>query len=95
MHENEVDLIIIGADRNNPDAIAQRDDILAVYQVEELQMPDDESVTLPVERVGGREIAENVTKVNADMVWELGYTGEDVLVALIDTGVRLDHADLP
>ena len=89
-----VNLVSCYADESVMDAIAQRDDILAVYQVEELQMPDDESVTLPVERVGGREIAENVTKVNADMVWELGYTGEDVLVALIDTGVRLDHADL-
>ena len=89
-----VNLVSCYADESVMDAIAQRDDILAVYQVEEFQMPDDESVTLPVERVGGREIAENVTKVNANMVWELGYTGEDVLVALIDTGVRLDHADL-
>lgn len=89
-----VNLVSFYADESVMDAIAQRDDILAVYQVEEFQMPDDESVTLPVERVGGREIAENVTKVNANMVWELGYTGEDVLVALIDTGVRLDHADL-
>lgn len=74
-------------------AISQRKDILTYYVCEEFQCIEDESVT-SVERGDGREIAENVVKVNADQVWELGYTGEDVLVALIDTGVRLDHADL-
>ena len=74
-------------------AISQRKDILAVYQCEEFQCIEDESV-MPIERGDRREIAENIVKVNADQVWALGYTGEDVLVALIDTGARLDHADL-
>ena len=75
------------------DEISQRDDVLAVYRCEEFSCLYDES-TVSVERGDGREIAENIVKVNADQVWALGYTGEDVLVALIDTGVRLDHADL-
>ncbi len=74
-------------------AISQRKDILAVYQCEEFQCIEDESV-MSSERGDRREIAENIVKVNADQVWALGYTGEDVLVALIDTGARLDHADL-
>ena len=76
------------------DEISLRSDVMAVYQVEEFQLPEDENVAIAAERGDGREIAENILKVNADQVWELGYTGEDVLVALIDTGVRLDHADL-
>ena len=76
------------------DEISLRSDVMAVYQVEEFQLPEDENVAIAAERCDGREIAENILKVNADQVWELGYTGEDVLVALIDTGVRLDHADL-
>ena len=82
------------AEESLMDEISRRDDVLAVYQVEEFPLPEDENISIPAERGDGREIAENILKVNADQVWELGYTGDDVLVALIDTGVRLDHADL-
>ena len=82
------------AEESLMDKILQRDDVMAVYQVEEFSLPEDENLAIPVERGDGREIAENIVKVNADKVWELGYTGEDVLVALIDTGVNLNHADL-
>ena len=82
------------AEESLMDEISRRDDVLAVYQVEEFSLPEDENFSIPAERGDGREIAENIVKVNANQVWELGYTGDDVLVALIDTGVRLDHADL-
>jgi subtilisin family serine protease len=41
------------------------------------------------------EITYNVQKVNANQVWnELGYTGENVIVAILDTGVNYNHVDL-
>ena len=41
-----------------------------------------------------REITSNVTQVNADQVWNLGYTGQGVVVAVIDTGVNYNHLEL-
>lgn len=40
------------------------------------------------------EIEEHVSQVNAPQVWNQGYTGEGVLVAILDTGVNYEHPDL-
>lgn len=41
-----------------------------------------------------REITWNVTLVNADDVWTEGYTGQGIIVSVIDTGVNYNHQDL-
>ena len=41
-----------------------------------------------------KNLTDNVTHVNADKVWDLGYTGKGVLVAIIDSGVNYNHVDL-
>ena len=41
-----------------------------------------------------RGMTQNITHVKADDVWDLGYTGEGVMVAVIDTGVNFSHIDL-
>ena len=41
-----------------------------------------------------KETTWNVSQVNADEVWELGYDGTGVLVAIIDSGVNYNHQDL-
>lgn len=43
---------------------------------------------------GVDEITYNVLKVNADDVWALGYTGEGVIVSVIDAGINYNHVDL-
>ena len=39
-------------------------------------------------------IGEHLTRIKAEKAWELGYTGKDVVVAVLDSGVNTEHADL-
>lgn len=41
-----------------------------------------------------RGMTYNITNVEADKVWAMGYTGEGVLVAVLDSGVNYRHDDI-
>ncbi len=72
--------------------IARRNDVLIIgYNIERNWIPEDDA---PRPASATREITQNVLQVNADDVWALGYTGEGVVVAVIDTGVNYNHLDL-
>ena len=73
--------------------LAQHSDIMTIYHCLPTQWIDEAEAT-PAPRGDGREITENLLQVNAPQAWELGYKGQGVLIALIDTGVNFDHADL-
>ncbi|MBR1513718.1 MAG: S8 family serine peptidase [Bacteroidales bacterium] len=72
--------------------LAQRNDIEMIgYAIERNWIPDGEEAR-PASNT--REITPNVTQVGADQVWDLGYRGDGVVVAVIDTGVNYNHVDL-
>ncbi|MCP4229596.1 MAG: S8 family serine peptidase [bacterium] len=50
----------------------------------------------PTGATGGKSTAWGVTHVEADIVWETpyNYTGEDIVVAVADTGCRYTHHDM-
>ena len=84
--------IFFEATRNAILALADRSDIMVIGFDEEINwLPDGEDAQ-PADPT--REITSNVTQVNADQVWSLGYTGQGVVVAVIDTGVNYNHLDL-
>ena len=73
-------------------SLADRSDIMVIgFDEERNWLPDGEEAQ-PADPT--REIASNVTQVNADQVWSLGYTGQGVVVAVVDTGVNYNHLDL-
>lgn len=55
---------------------------------------DTEPGRQPADKLRTPDLAWNVSLVNADQVWEQGYTGEGVVVAVMDTGVNYNHLDI-
>ena len=84
--------IYFEATRNAILSLADRSDIMVIgFDEERNWIPDGEE---PQPADPTREITSNVTQVNANQVWSLGYTGQGVVVAVIDTGVNYNHLDL-
>ena len=72
--------------------IARRNDIEIIGFAKEYNwIPEDDA---PRPATATREITQNVIKVGADQVWEQGYMGQGVVVAVIDTGVNYNHVDV-
>ncbi len=71
------------------------DELAAFSEIEVLRAERMMMVIEPVEKTrassGGRSIEPNISHVNADQVWGVGYEGTGMVVAGIDTGVRYTH----
>ena len=72
--------------------IARRNDIEMIGFAKEYNwIPEADA---PRSAAATREITQNVIQVGANQVWEQGYMGQGVVVAVIDTGVNYNHVDL-
>lgn len=72
--------------------LAQHPDVFMIGYNEEKHLLWNEKAE-KVEASKGETI-ENITMVNADDAWTMGYTGYGVVVAVIDSGVNYEHVDL-
>lgn len=77
--------------------IANRNDVWCIGNNEKVQIIGDLKTPEPTfnhAAEDAREICWGVSKINADDVWGLGYTGAGVVVGHMDTGVNYNHGDL-
>lgn len=73
-------------------SLALRNDIALIGYAKEYKCIPDGEEQKPTSMTW--EITPNVLQVRADQVWDMGYKGQGVVVALIDSGVNYRHVDL-
>jgi bacillopeptidase F len=76
------------------DKIAIRNDVLRVYPNYNIELIEPTDGRFESESGNKDDIENGVIAVRAPEVWDMGFTGEGVLVATIDTGVDGNHPAL-
>jgi subtilisin family serine protease len=76
------------------DKIARRNDVLKVYPNYEIELIAPVEENIESDPIYRNDIEPGIEAIRADEVWDLGITGEGVLVATLDTGVDGDHPAL-
>ena len=74
--------------------LSSHPDIASISHNSELSVIYDDKDENESLRGETKNLTDNITHVNADKAWDLGYTGKGVLVAIIDSGVNYNHVDL-
>lgn len=72
--------------------LATHPDVASIAYDEKYNLFSDMATVSNVEPE--RAVTTNIKHVQADKVWEQGYTGKGVVVAMLDTGINKDHIDL-
>jgi len=84
-----------GADRALVEELAQREDVEVIRGDREAQLHVPVVIEEGAEHDNATVLVEQyITKIGAPKVWSRGFTGQNVVVAGIDTGVRGSHAAL-
>ena len=73
--------------------LAGRADIQSLDLDPEQQIIDFQPVLSSLQSHSNMETAWNVARVNAPQVWAQGYTGQNIVVSVIDSGVNYEHND--
>jgi len=66
-------------------------EIESLTVIHEIQLEELVSTEVETERSETRSVETNLTHINADDVWAAGYTGTNIVVGSIDTGVNYTH----
>ena len=93
------DAVSVNATSEVLDTLAQRDDVAAIRPDRRLTAPETSPIRSQATigqraAVASAPVEPNVGLVNAPALWDLGYRGQGVVVASMDTGVDATHPDL-
>ena len=83
--------ILVKGGREIAEALASRPDVARVEGNPVIQNPLPEAVEGPVQPQAPVAIEPGITYTHAPQVWALGFTGQQIVVASADTGVRWTH----
>ena len=89
-------VISCNATSNVITALAQHPDVLVIGCNKEVQVVESREMDGDVQSLASvsHSATPHVLQVNADDVWALGYTGKNIVVAVLDSGINPDHYDL-
>src|SRR6266545_4771452 len=86
-----VNAILVKGSREIAEALAGRPDVARVEGNPVIQNPLPEAVEGPVQPEAPVTIEPGISYTHAPDVWALGFTGQQIVVASADTGVRWTH----
>jgi serine protease AprX len=82
-------ILVRGGDVALVNALAARSDVARITANHTYQL--DAPAVSPNPQIGILAVASNLTFINADDVWDAGYTGAGIVLAGSDTGLDWDH----
>lgn len=87
-----INAVVAQVDRPTLQGLTALDDVAAIYDNFHVSAPPVTHNTLPA---ADGNLTWGLEKIGADRVWnELGFTGAGVRVAVLDTGVDINHPDI-
>ena len=90
-------VITCDATKEVVEALVSHPDVLIVGRNKEVQVTDSREMENVVDvptAIAMHSATPHVLQVNADDVWALGYTGKNIVVAILDSGTNPNHYDL-
>jgi serine protease AprX len=88
-------MVIVNADRRLVGLLAARSDVAKVDSNRPLRWIEEPSApALRARPLSPRVVEWGVMNVNAPSVWATGFTGQGIVIADLDTGIRWTHAAL-
>ncbi len=87
-----VNAVGCGATREVVYELATRDDIALIYY--DMAPVKIGKIDFNIPSPPADAVEPNIVVVNARGAWKLGYTGQNIVIGVVDTGVRYTHDDL-